>query len=77
MQVLVQRLGDRFSHKGTGHDLWYFSPLRPDEKTASFKIDQSKNTWYDFARTQGVDAHGDTLIFGQTSTISHDAMGMQ
>lgn len=64
LKTVVERLGGRFSHKGTGHDLWYFSPFRPNEKTektASFKIDQSKNTWHDFARTQGVDAHGDIL----------------
>jgi hypothetical protein len=29
-----------------GNDYWYLSPFR-DEKTASFKIQRSKNVWYD------------------------------
>ena len=29
-----------------GNDYWYLSPLR-DEKKASFKIQRSKNVWYD------------------------------
>ena len=31
---------------------WYLSPLR-DEKTASFKVNRSKNVWYDFGIQQG------------------------
>jgi Toprim-like len=30
-----------------GHDVWFRSPFRPDERTPSFKIDQTKNLWYD------------------------------
>lgn len=56
---LVEQLGGRFSHKGARRELWYYSPFRPDERTASFKIDEDKNQWHDFARHQGIDAHGD------------------
>lgn len=35
-----------------GNDYWYLSPLR-DERTASFKIDKSKNVWYDHGTGNG------------------------
>lgn len=31
---------------------WYLSPIR-QEKTASFKVNRNKNTWYDFGIQQG------------------------
>lgn len=30
-----------------GHDVWYRSPFRPDERTPSFKVDRQKNVWFD------------------------------
>jgi Toprim-like len=36
-----------------GNDVWYKSPFRPDERTPSFKIDRTKNVWYDHALGQG------------------------
>ncbi len=35
-----------------GNDYWYISPLR-DERTASFKIDRSKNVWFDHGTGNG------------------------
>jgi DNA primase (bacterial type) len=35
-----------------GNNWWYLSPLR-DEHTASFKVDVSKNVWYDFGLGKG------------------------
>lgn len=35
-----------------GSNWWYRSPLR-DERTASFKVDVSKNLWYDFGIGKG------------------------
>lgn len=45
---LVEHLGGKFSHATRSGEQWYFSPFRPDEKTASFKIDEKKNQWHDF-----------------------------
>jgi hypothetical protein len=39
--------------KKHGHDLWYKSPLRPDEKTASLHINTRKNIWFDFGLSKG------------------------
>lgn len=39
------------SRKG-GTELWYNSPLKKD-KTASFKVDTNRNTWYDFSLSKG------------------------
>lgn len=39
--------------KLNGNDLWYTSPLRPEEKTASFHINKIKNTWFDFGIGKG------------------------
>lgn len=33
-----------------GHQYWYLSPFR-DEKTASFKVNDAINEWYDFGTT--------------------------
>jgi hypothetical protein len=38
--------------KAIKNDYWYLSPFH-DEKTASFKIDSSKNIWYDYATGVG------------------------
>lgn len=36
-----------------GNDIWYRSPFRPNERTASFKIDRERNIWYDHGAGQG------------------------
>lgn len=61
LKCLVEKLGGKFCHKDTHGSLWYFSPFRPDERTASFKIDEKTNKWHDFARINKVDAHGDII----------------
>ncbi len=38
--------------KTRGNTLWYHSPLHTD-RTPSFKVDRSKNTWYDFGLGRG------------------------
>lgn len=61
LRVLVEHLGGRFSRHGRAGELWYYSPFRPNERTPSFKIDEKRNQWHDFARTEKVDAHGDII----------------
>jgi len=39
--------------KTMGDDIWYKSPLRPTEKTPSFKINHLKNLWYDHGIGEG------------------------
>jgi hypothetical protein len=39
--------------KTTTKDVWYYSPFRNNEKTPSFKIDITKNVWYDFGEGVG------------------------
>lgn len=48
----IARMGHSPS-KIRGNDIWYRSPIRPDEHTPSFKIDARKNIWYDFGLGQG------------------------
>jgi hypothetical protein len=48
LKNLVEHLGGTYSHTDSKGDLWYFSPFRPEEKTASFKINEKRNTWHDF-----------------------------
>lgn len=36
-----------------GGALWYRSPFRPEERTPSFKVDASRNVWYDHGIGQG------------------------
>lgn len=51
LYILVEHLGGRYSHTDAHDNLWYFSVFRPDEKTASFKINPKTNKWHDFGLT--------------------------
>lgn len=44
----VLHLGGRYSHTDGNGEQWYFSPFRPNEKTASFKLHKGGTRWYDF-----------------------------
>ncbi len=55
----LERLGYKPA-KIRSNDYWYLSPLR-DEKTASFKVNRSKNVWYDHAIGKG----GTLVDFGK------------
>jgi DNA primase len=46
--------------KITGKDHWYLSPLR-NENTASFKVNQQQNVWYD----HGIGIGGSVVDFGK------------
>ena len=64
-----------------GNDVWYKSPFRPNERTASFKIDRERNVWYDHGAGQGGtiidfvgELHGTTDI-SRILTIIADTLG--
>ena len=59
MVEYLERLGYKPA-KIRNNDYWYLSPLR-DEKTASFKVNRSKNVWYDHAIGKG----GTLVDFGK------------
>jgi hypothetical protein len=57
---LLTRLGHQaIDVRKGGDEVWYRSPFRPGENTASFKIKISDNVWYDF----GEGAGGNVLDF--------------
>lgn len=58
---MVEYLASLFHYakKVRGNDHWYLSPLRT-EKTPSFKVDRSKNLWFDHGSGKG----GDLIDFG-------------
>jgi hypothetical protein len=57
---LLMRLGHHaIDVRKGGDEVWYRSPFRPGENTASFKIKMSDNVWYDF----GEGAGGNVLDF--------------
>lgn len=51
LAAIVENLGGRYSHTDRKGDLWYFSPFRPEEKHASFKINTRYNNWHDFGHS--------------------------
>lgn len=62
IQRLVEALGGRYSKSTKKGILWYHSPFRPDERTASFQIDEVKNRWHDFGLvSQSGSAGGDII----------------
>lgn len=58
MKQLLASLG-HYPVKITSHELWYHSPLHED-KTPSFKVDISRNIWYD----HGLGVGGTVIDFG-------------
>ena len=60
IQKLVEALGGIYSHTDRKGDVWYHSPFRPEEDTASFKINEKLNTWHDF---------------GLANTVGHQKQG--
>jgi hypothetical protein len=59
---IVEYLGGTFSRKVRNAELWYFSPFRPEERTASFKIDERKNRWHDFGHVSAFGVSGGDVI---------------
>jgi Toprim-like len=74
------RIGHMPSHI-RGNDVWYKSPFRPEERTASFKVDVAKNVWYDHGAGQGgtiIDLVGElhgTRDVSRVLTIIADILG--
>ena len=60
VEKLVEYFGGHYSHTDRHGDLWYFSPFRPEEGTASFKINVKLNRWHDF---------------GMSKTFAHQSQG--
>jgi hypothetical protein len=61
------RMGYQSAHV-RGHDIWYKSPFRPDERTPSFKIDRVKNVWFD----HGLGVGGTIIDFVQHLNQTQD-----
>lgn len=57
----LRRLGYR-PERERGNDHWYLSPLRK-EKTASFKVNQKLNRWYDFGIGKGGNLIDFSILF--------------
>jgi hypothetical protein len=53
-----------------GNDTWFHSPLRPEERTPSFKVDTRKNVWFDFGLGEGGTIIDLVQHYQQTSDIS-------
>lgn len=51
-----------------GTQYWYLSPFR-DERTPSFKVNDLRNEWYDFAVAQGGDIIDLGKLLYNTSSI--------
>lgn len=50
--VFILNMINAIEKKKTKNEIWYLSPLR-NEQNASFKIDVSKNIWFDFGMGKG------------------------
>lgn len=56
--------------KVQGGQYWYLSPIR-EEKTPSFKVNDHRNEWYDFALAQGGDIIDLGKLLFDTSSIEN------
>jgi hypothetical protein len=69
LHEFLGRMGYQPAHV-RGNDIWYRSPFRPMERTPSFKIDRTKNVWFD----HGLGSGGTIIDFvqqlNQTADIS-------
>ena len=67
LHEFLGRMGYQPAHV-RGNDIWYKSPFRPGERTPSFKIDRSKNVWFD----HGLGAGGTIIDFVQHLNQTED-----
>lgn len=66
LESLLRQLGHQpDAKKSRGHDIWYRSPLRPDEGEPSFHIDTRNDIWMDFGLAEEKSG-GDLIFFVQT-----------
>jgi len=70
---IVLHLGGIYA-KQIRDECWYHSPFRPEEHTASFKVNLTKNTWYDFGRGEGGTLVDLWLDFHQRSRTDREAL---
>lgn len=54
-RVLRFMQAEQDTTRSNASEMWFKSPLRPEESTASLKIDTRKNIWYDHGSGQGGD----------------------
>lgn len=54
-RVLRYMQAEQDTTRGNASEMWFKSPLRPQESTASLKVDTRKNLWYDHGSGQGGD----------------------
>lgn len=73
IEIVAVHLGGKEAQT-KGHEIWFYSPFRPDENTPSFKVNQRLNTWYDFALGQGGTILDLWLDFHQLSRDSKDGI---
>lgn len=62
LHLIIEALGGKYSHSTRKGEAWYFSPFRPQEKTASFKVDEKQNRWYDFGLAGNKNGNGGDVI---------------
>lgn len=60
VEQIAEHFGAQFCRTDQKGHLWYRSPFR-EEDTPSFKVDPIKNEWHDFARQEGINAHGSNI----------------
>lgn len=59
LKLIIEHFGGKFSHYNNAKtEAWYFSPLRPQERTASFKVNEKRNTWFDFGHVRSLNKAG-------------------
>ena len=62
LYLVVEALGGTHSHTARNGDQYYFSPFRPQERTASFIINEKTNTWHDFGLSGNKYRNGGDII---------------
>lgn len=60
LETIVTALGGTYTHT-RGKAVWFKSPFRPGERTASFKVDLMSKRWHDFGHAGGQGAGGDII----------------
>lgn len=68
MERLLGILGHA-PHHTKGHELWYLSPFR-EEAQASFKVNTTYNSWYDFGAGRGGNILDFVMVYFQVPTVS-------
>lgn len=61
LHIVVEDLGGKYAHTRKG-ELWYYSPFRPNERTASFVVNEKTGRWIDYGLAASMNGNNGDIL---------------